>query len=140
MTAKEYLRQLKLLDIKIQQRIKEKEELRLDAYGTGGSMPDSERVQTSPSGDGLLNSVARYVDIEADINRMISEFVTQKHKIIGEIQRLEDERYVQVLYKRYAEFKTYEKIAVEMNYTYEHICRLHGWALKEFARCYEMSY
>ena len=138
-SAKQYLQQLKRLDTKIDQRLQELAELKARAFGSGGAAPEGDRVQTSLNGDKLAGSVAAYVDLEAEINRMIDDYVDRKHRIIGEIQQLPDDRYVKILFKRYVEDKSFEKIAKELHYSYDHICRLHGNALTEFERCHKMS-
>lgn len=68
MTAKQYLGQIRSLDIKIRQRKREIEDLKLSATCTGSISAQGEKVQTSASGDKLLNAVARYVDLEAEIS------------------------------------------------------------------------
>jgi DNA-directed RNA polymerase specialized sigma subunit len=62
-----------------------------------------------------------------------------KTEIIRTISRVDNVTYRTLLEKRYLEYKTWEQIAVEMNYSYMHICRLHGKALdavKEVIECY----
>ena len=65
MTTKQYLGQIRMLDIKIRQRQREAAELKLSATCTGSASAQGEKVQTSASGDKLLNAVAMYVDLEA---------------------------------------------------------------------------
>ena len=93
-----------------------------------------ERVQTSPSADEIPNEVIRRAELEADISRKIERFLQLKHKIINEIQSLDNAVYVSILYKRYVEYKSLEEIAVEMNYSYRQIKRLHGLALLDFKK------
>ena len=116
MTTKQYLGQIRILDIKIRQRQREAAELKLAATCTGSASSQGEKVQTSASGDKLLNAVARYVDLEAEIQGMIDSMQKRRHDIIAEIQSLEDSRYIEILYKRYVEFKSFEFIACEMHY------------------------
>ena len=134
MTAKKYLQQLRSLDIKIKQRKEQIRELQSLASGQGSFDYSKERVQTSVGGDKLSENVSRYVDIEKEVDKLIAEFTAKKDRIISEIQSLEDSRYIEILYKRYVEFKKFELIAVEMNYDYDWIRRLHGQALEAFAR------
>lgn len=134
MTAKQYLGQIRILDIKIRQRQREAAELKLAATCTGSISAQGEKVQTSPSGDKLLNVVAKYVDLEAETQDMIDVMQKRRHKIISEIQSLEDSRYVEILYKRYVEFKSFDLIAVEMKYEYKWTCKLHGKALLAFEK------
>lgn len=138
MKAKEYLKQIEVLDIKINQKQIELDELHLLAESTGG-IQYGERVQTSPRGDTLERKVVKCVQLEQEINEMIDNFVDLKHKIIGEIQGLSDPNHIEILFKKYVDYKKYpnlEHIAVAMNYSYPYIKELHGYALAEFSRTY----
>lgn len=133
MKAKEYLQQLQRLDTVINQKIKEVQDLRLQAQGTGGLDYSKERVQSSPSGDApFVKPICRIIDLEAEINAEIDKFVDEKHKIINQIQGLKNSDYISLLFKRYVEFKSLEKICVEMNFSYDYIKHLHGYALQDF--------
>ena len=72
------------------------------------------------------------IDLEAEINAEIDRFVDEKHKIINQIQGLKNSDYISLLFKRYVEFKSLERICVEMNFSYDYIKHLHGYALKDF--------
>lgn len=133
MKAKEYLQQLQRLDTIINQKITEIDDLRLKVTSTGSIDYSKERVQTSPSGDApFANMIARIADLEAEINTEIDAFVDEKHKIINEIQALKNPDYISLLYKRYVEYKSLERICVEMNFSYDYIKHLHGYALQDF--------
>lgn len=129
---KEYLRQLRRLELYIEQRQEELNRLR-ELIGCH-AIDYGDRVQTSPSADSIPNEVIRRAELEADISRKIERFLQLKHKIINEIQSLDNAVYVNILHKRYVEYKSLEEIAVEMNYSYIHIKRLHGYALLEFKK------
>lgn len=138
MKAKEYLQQLQRLDTVINQKIKEVHDLRLQAQSTGGLDYSKERVQSSPSGDApFVKPICRIIDLEAEINAEIDAFVDDKHKIINQIQSLKNSKYIEILYKHYVEFKRLEVVAVEMNFTYQYVVELHGYALKDFQTTYE---
>ena len=133
MKAKEYLQQLQRLDTVINQKIKEVHDLRLQAQSGGGLDYSKERVQSSPSGDApFVKPICRIIDLEAEINAEIDKFVDEKHKIINQIQGLKNSDYISLLFKRYVEFKSLEKICVEMNFSYDYIKHLHGYALQDF--------
>lgn len=138
MKAKEYLQQLQRLDTIISQKMVELEDLRLKVTSTGSIDYSKERVQTSPSGDApFTNMIARIADLEDEINAEIDRFVDEKHKIINQIQGLKNADYISLLFKRYVELKKFEIIAIEMNFTYQYILELHGYALKEFETTYK---
>ena len=133
MTAKEYLKKIRLLDIKINQKVKELDELRTMSQAVRGIDYSKECVQTSlSSGANFEKSVIRISELERLLDREIDYFVDLKHKIINQIQSLDNRNYAEILYKRYIEFKKLELIAVEMGYSYNRIKHLHGYALKEF--------
>lgn len=138
MKAKEYLQQLQRLDTVINQKIKELGDLRLKSRSVGSIDYSKERVQTSPSGDApFVKLIGRIIDLEQEINAEIDAFVDDKHKIINQIQGLKNSKYIKILYKHYVEFKRLEVVAVEMNFTYQYVVELHGYALKDFQTTYE---
>lgn len=139
MTAKEYLMQVKLLDIKIQQKRAQVDDLKDRATSVSGQQTDAVRVQSSKDGDTIGRKVAKYADLEAEIEADTYELIQLKHSIINQIQQLTDSRYVELLYKRYVEYKRLELIAVEMNYDYDWVRTLHGYALQAFAGEYGME-
>ena len=85
-----------------------------------------------------MKLIGRIIGLEAEINAEIDRFVDEKHKIINQIQGLKNSDYISLLFKRYVEFKKFETIAVEMNFTYQYVLNMHGYALKEFETTYEM--
>ncbi|MCI8426874.1 MAG: hypothetical protein HFJ03_04950 [Lachnospira sp.] len=133
MKAKEYLQQLKRLDIVIKQKSKEVDDLHLKSKSIGSIDYSKERVQTSPSGEAsFVKLIGRIVDLEAEISQEINNFIDEKHKIINQIQKLNNTDYIRLLYKRYVEYKSLEHICVEMDFSYDYIKHLHGCALKDF--------
>lgn len=139
MKAKEYLKKLQRLDTVTTQKISELGDLRMKLCSVGGIDYSKERVQTSPSGDAsFVNAIGRITDLESEINREIDNFVDEKHKIINQIQGLKNSDYITLLFKRYVEFKKFETIAVEMNFTYQYVLNMHGYALREFETTYKM--
>lgn len=124
---KEYLRQLHRLEVCIEQRQEELNRLR-ELIGCN-AIDYGERVQTSPSADSIPNEVIRRVELEADISRKIERFLQLKHKIINEIQSLDNAVYVSILYKRYVEYKSYKEIAAELKYNVSYVRQLHSKAL-----------
>ena len=137
-TPKEYLRQLKTASIKIEQKEDELERLKAAAESISANN-ESERVQTTPR-DRISEDVACIADLKEEINRDIGELLILKNKIINEIQSLDSPVYIDILYKRYVEYKTLEEIAVEMSYSYRQVLRLHGLALQDFKRWHTMSH
>lgn len=140
MTAKEYLRQLKNLEVKIAQRRLERDSLLSDAMGNGSPRLSRDKVQTSISGDTMGDKLAEAADIQHEVDWLINRLIAERHRIIGEIHTLNDARYIQILYLHYVEGKRLEDVADIMRkpngrpYSYDHIASLHGMALQKFDR------
>lgn len=138
MKAKEYLQQLQRLDTVINQKMQEVEDLRRKIIMIGSFDYSKDRVQTSPCGDAaFVKTIQKITDLEAEINAEIDAFVDEKHKIINQIQGLREIKHIKLLFKRYVEFKNLEKIAVEMDFTYQYTRELHGAALQNFETTYK---
>lgn len=137
--AKEYLKQLYRLDVRINQKIKEKGELKASLINISSPNLSQERVQGGnlPNNKGFTKKIVKLIELEEEINNEIDRFVLQKHNMINQIQEMGNTRYIEILYKHYVEFKRLEVVAVEMNFTYQYIVELHGYALKEFQKTYE---
>lgn len=133
---KEYLSQIGILDIKINQKMKELDELRLLVTSTGSFDYSKEYVKTSGTGDNVEKKVINYVALEENINKMIKKYIELKHKIINEIQGLDEATHIDILFKKYVENKRLELIAVEMKYSYSRVKHLHGEALQAFGHKY----
>lgn len=140
MTAKEYLRQLKNIEIKKAQRRQERDRLIAEAMGNNSPRLTVDKVQSSCAGDQMGDKLADAADIQREVDRLINKLIADRHRIIGEIHSLTDARYIQILYLHYVEGKKLEDVAeimVKTNgkpYSYDHIASLHGMALQEFDR------
>ena len=148
MNAKEYLEQVRLLDGRITRKIEEKEYLRNLATGVGSFGMNPDKVQSSINLHKTEDAITKYVDLEAEIDKMIDHFVDVRDKIINEIHMLDDNRYEELLYLKYIgkqeteggkiHYYRLEEIACTMrktngdHYSFDHIAHLHGEALQEF--------
>lgn len=130
MRAKEYLDQIRKIDIKVGQRITELNEMRARLSMIEGIDYSKDRIQSSPSSGN--KQIEDIVDLEAALMDLIRVEATLKHRIIGEIQGLDNPTYVDLLFRRYVECQSFERIACDMGYVYNYVCNLHGEALKEF--------
>ena len=139
MKAKDYLQQLEKLDIIIDQKIKERSELRSLVTGVSGVDPSAERVQggSLPGDTGFAKTINKIVDLEKEIDSDIDAFIDKKDEIINKIHGLQTAKYIVLLYKKYVQYERFEQIAVEMGYTYQYVIELHGYALQEFEKTYE---
>lgn len=139
MTTKQYLNQIHRIDKMINNKLSEIYQLKNLACSISIS-DNSERVQTSSDKDSLGNAVSKIVDLEREVNDCIDKFSEKRRKIIAQIDSLENDMYYQVLFSRYIEQKTFEKIAEDNEYSVRQILRIHGDALSEFERLYGSEY
>jgi len=139
MTTKEYLSQISRLDRMIKNKLAELSQLKEMSYGLS-SMPREEKVQTTPNHDKIGSAYCKIEEMEENIEKLIDEYVDKKNKIIKKIDSIEDETYYDVLFSRYIEKKTFEKIASDMHYSFRNITRLHGKALQAFEKKYGNLY
>lgn len=140
LSAREYLKQLEVLDMQINDDIATLSDMQINMCNVGGIDYSAERVQTSPSGDGLCKGVSAYVDFNNKINEEIDNFIDAKNKIIQEIRDLHDADYIQVLFKKYVQFKTLTIAAREMKRSYNYVLNVHKKALAAFEEAHENLY
>ena len=133
MTAKEYLRQIAVLDAKIKRRQTEIEELKTAATHITTVFDENKVWTAGGANDKIADIVTRWVVMEQNVAEMLDQLMDLRHKIIGEIHQLTDDRYIRILEMRYVDRETFEQIAVNMQYDIRWIYRLHGYALQEFA-------
>lgn len=139
MTTKEYLCQISRLDRMINNKLSEISQLRELAMSIS-AVKNEERVQTTPNFDKIGTSYCKIEEMEEKLDKIIDEFVDKKNLIISQIDKIENETYYEILFARYIEKKTFEKIADEMNYSFRNTTRLHGRALREFEKKFGKTY
>ena len=135
MTAKEYLRQLKYLDNRINAKLLEREQIRTIAEKTTVSL--SEKVQTS-SGTKMDDVVVRLVELEELINKDIDKLVELREEAGNKISRISNDKYKTVLSMYYLSNKTFEEVAELTDMSLRWIYILHGKALKEFEKNFKI--
>ena len=133
MTAKEYLQQLQTLEAKVKHEADMRDELRDKAYGLKAVSYDRDHVQSSGRGN-TEDLIIKIVDMERASNGRLERYMDLKRDIVDKICKLDNRQYIEVLYKRYVEHKRLEMIAVEMDYSYDRVRHLHGYALKSFGQ------
>ena len=133
MTAKEYLRQLRSLDILINAMLQEKE--RLFAMATKVNAPLSDcKVDSSPDNSKNTDLIIKVAALQGEINKQVGDYVDLRMTIIQQISGIEDMRYRTILTMRYIDRRSFSEIAVLMKYNLRWVKRLHGWALQEFEK------
>ena len=139
MDTKQYLQQISRLDRMINNKLAEISQLRELAMSVS-AVKSEERVQTTPNFDKIVTTYCKIEEMEEKLDKLIDEFVDKKNLIISQIDKIENETYYEILFARYIEKKTFEKIADEMTYSWRQVIRLHGRALQEFEKKYGNTY
>ena len=81
--------------------------------------------------DKLQAAVEKIVRWQNRLTLQLAERVRLREEIEAAIGTVEDERLRLLLRYRYIDGLTFERIAVELNYSWRQICNLHGKALNE---------
>lgn len=123
-----YLKRYVLLDKEIDRKLEEVARLRAKLTRV------TEVYSTEPRGGGSIYGkteeiLAKIVDLEKEIDADIDRLVAIRDGIKTIIEAVEDDRERLLLQYRYLDGWTFEKIAVEMNYSWRQIHRLHSRAL-----------
>ena len=139
MTTKQYLNQIARINRMINNKLAEIYQLKTMVCSISISM-NEDKVQTSQGNDILGNAVAKIIDLENEINKAIDAYVDKKEHIISQIDSIQEIMEYQVLFSRYIEFKTFEQIAADNNYSVRQILRIHGNALVEFEKKFGQEY
>lgn len=129
MRAKDFLRQIQKLDAMIKNKIIEAEQWKAIASGKTAQM-GGERVQSSSSQQKMADAIARYVDMEDEINRCIDRLIDAKKEVIGVIEQLEAVEY-DLLHMVYVQNLTLYDAADRFDKSYSWVTTIHGKALKE---------
>lgn len=129
MTAKEYLGQAYRLDQRINSKLEQVMSLRdltTKATATMSDMPGggSRNVYR------MQDIIGKIIDLENEINADIDQLVDLKREMVATIKAVSDPECQTLLELRFLCFKTWEQIAVEMDYSIQHIYRLRNRALK----------
>ena len=130
MTAKEYLGQAYRLDQRINSKLEQVMSLRdltTKATATMSDMPGggSRNVYR------MQDIIGKIIDLEDEINQDIDALVDLKREMVATIKAVADPECQTLLELRYLCFKTWEQIAVDMQYRTRNIYKLHDRAIKE---------
>ncbi|SFE13340.1 hypothetical protein SAMN02910327_00409 [Peptostreptococcaceae bacterium pGA-8] len=133
MTAKEYLKQYKEIEVKLS--LIEDEIINYETMaGHITTATDSVIVQSSKTIDRIGDIAANLADLKLEAMEYRSRLITQRAEITKILCKLKDARFITVLYLRYIKLKTWEQISVEIGHYLRHTHRIHGKALQELEK------
>ena len=128
MTAKEYLGQAYRLDQRINSKLEQVlslRELTTKATATMSDMPGGGSRNVYK----MQDIIGKIVDLENEINADIDKVVDVKREMVTVIKAVTDPELQTLLELRYLCFKTWEQIAVDMQYSTRNIYKLHDTAI-----------
>lgn len=125
----EYLSRYRKLGKRIEQLSTERAMWLSRACKTTQTISDMPKAKNGAQGDS--GEVAQYIEIGEEITRELRNLHRLRREIRTVIAALEDDILQTLMLYRYIDGMTFEEIAVKMNYSYVHVCRLHGQALSK---------
>lgn len=135
--VKQYLAGIKTMRQYLQRLRERRKEIHLDV-SFGAIDYSADRIQTTPKNK-IEEAAVRLSDRLEWIDGEIARYSIEIDDRIAAIEKLPSNSSRNVLYKRYAEDKSFEQISVEMGYVYNYTCNLHGEALKELSKLLNYS-
>ena len=135
MKAKDFMLQIKKLDKMIENKLAEREQwLSMATSTTAAAAPETGvRVQTSGSKQQMENAIARFIDLEKEIDECIDRLIDEKRLIIKTIEQLSEAEY-DVLHQLYIQGNTLQEIADKRDCSYSNITTIHGRALQNLQK------
>ena len=129
MTTKEFLNQAYRIDQRINSKLEQIISLHALATKATSTLSDMP-VSKTESQSKMAEIIAKIVDLEAEINRDIEKLMEIKQNIVSTIKKVQNPELQTLLELRYLCFRTWEQVALEMDYSIQHIFRIHDKALK----------
>lgn len=139
MTTRQYLSQINRIDFSVRAKLAEIEQL--ETMATSITVQSSgDRVQSSGSKDRLGNAVAKIVDIESEIEKMVSISLDQRKYIIRQIESLENDDYYAMLSGKYVAKRSIVDIGKEIGYAKTRAYSVFNEAIANFEERYGEEY
>ena len=150
MTAKEYLSQIRVLTEKIRMIESNIDDLRAEILrihdvSLRSAWPDGQphgTGTTDPTGNAVLKMTATNQERIDKLKGKLQDYEIREYKareelwktrmeITETISQLKNRTHIRILHLHYVKGWSWEKIAVDINYTVRHVWNLHGQALSE---------
>ena len=129
MTTKEYLSRAYYLDIRIRSKAMQIAELETLATKVNAALSPI-KVQTSKDNHKMESTVIKMTEYQEELNNDMKKLIQVKRETKEIIDTVTNDEYRVLLELRYLSSMRWEEIAVEMNYSIDHVFRLHRRALK----------
>ena len=130
MNAKTYLRQVEVLDQRIDSKIAILSNLKEMATKTTNVMSDVVVCRTR-NNHSMEDVIVKIVDMQEQSNRDIDRLVDLKREIMERIHSVPDQKLQSILELHYICGKSWEDIAAELGCTTSNVFKMHARALQE---------
>lgn len=111
--------------------------LRAKAEGVRGMEYDRQTVHGGAEHNALEDAACAIADCEAKIEAEVKQWRAALDRVTGIIHDVPSPKLAVILQMRYLNLWSFEKIAVELGYTWRHVNRMHVLALKEANMVYQ---
>ena len=132
MTAKEELSQYKYKVKKVQDSLEEYEMYMARATKMTAILSESP-AKTNLNSDKVGDNATKLADLDKEYHERWLAAEKERLEIVDKINQVDDP-YRTLLIERYVHDKSFERIADEMKYSYDHVIHLHGDALALFEK------
>ncbi len=129
MTAKEYLKQAFHIDRRINDKLEQISSMRDLATKATSVITDMPGSATHDP-HSMQDIIAKIIDDEEEVNAAIDRLVDLKRDIRHTIEQVPNENEKMLLEQRYLSFKSWERLAEDMNFSLRWVHIMHGRALK----------
>jgi len=82
--------------------------------------------------DKMTDGIAKLIDLKNKLNKMVDQMAEEELRIIENIRTLDNPIYRIILYKLYIKGDKLMQVALDISYSYEYACKLHGDALNAY--------
>ena len=141
MQTKDYLAQIRTIDRRIANKMREAQKWRELAYCTGSSSNMNEnKVQTSKRYDRMGDAVSIGIDAEKEAKEVARRLAIVKYTIEKQISEVPTDKYYQILHAFYVDGLSITQIMQTQFYSKSHAYEVYNAALVEFEEKYGAEY
>ena len=129
--TRENLKDYKYLKLRIDKKLEKYEEEFTRATKMTSTIDGMPKAHNKPN-----YVLEDFIDASNEIIKLFKEDLQKQADIEKQLKAMNNERYYTALYLRYIEYATeknpLEHVALEMNYSYNEMCKINGDALNKF--------
>lgn len=124
---KAFLENYRLLNRRIEQKLSEQERWKTLA----AKLDDAKKRGDFDLGCKSVQISEKLIVLEREIEQEIDQLIYMRNRIEDAINQMKNNRYKLLLFYRYMDSMTWEKIAEKMDYSYQWVHKIHAQALED---------